>query len=802
MPPVLSSFRFLAATWVAIALISSISWCAAAEQQIGDEIEFREEISAILTRAGCNSGACHGSLHGKGGFHLSLKGEDPDLDFRAIVDEFGGRRIDLVSPEGSLVLAKPTGKISHQGGTRFDVDSIEYQNLKRWIEEGALKEKQSLSQTPASQTSGETPEPRTLKSIQLDIRSDWLPQQEQGVVSQSTDLGRGVLERWIGETSLSVPVQATGYWSDGTTSDVTPWTRLECTSVTGASLTKDSYVKAEHPIDTTITGYLLGQHASLRLNFVAPRSSETNNLSSRPLRWVDVPIQGRLDKLGLPVEQDASPELWLRRLYLTTLGRLPSPEEQSIYWNDPSFDRDELAVDRVLADSQFAALLALRWSDVLRNEPKGMSEQGVALWNDWLRAGFSEDRPIPDMVRDMLVTMGSTFESPAASFHRTHRDPESAAEAVGQVFLGIRMQCAKCHNHPFDVWTQDDYYGLSAFFVPLERKQIDNQPRDTLDSHVITGDEIISWSDKKAEIQHPGRSRKVPARTLVSLSPKSVLDSKSSDEHPLEHLANSITRGNEQFERNIVNRLWAHIFGRGIVDPIDDFRSSNPPSNPELLELLRKEYVANGYSTRWLVREILLSNAFRRGSIESNGLPEDEARAAQFAGFTPKRMIAEVLQDAIVDGTQTLNEFESQTQTKGQKAGDMFAARAVFYASVPLKHPLMRAFGKPERLSDCDCERSGDVSLRQSLILLNDSQITQRLQHPNGLVQQLARQIDGDSSLKQGIDTMYRSMVCRSPTPSEVEYFLDLYSKNQNPSQLLEDIAWSLLNSKEFLFVR
>jgi hypothetical protein len=759
---------------------------------IGEGIEFAEEVSAILTKAGCNSGTCHGSLYGKGGFRLSLKGQDPDLDYRSIVEDLSGRRIDTSDPASSLLLAKPTGTIAHQGGLRIRQDSIEWKNLHRWISEGAKRE-DDTDRTSSS---------RKPLSIELDIVESAQAVEQQSNLAPTS---RAVRERWIFNPSETVPIRCVARWDDGTESDVTPWTKLEVTSLSGVHLSDDARVRVDYAMDTTITAFFLGCHAALRLNFVEPTQpplfSDSFAGGELAANWIDHSIDARVAKLGLTLEPEAAPETWIRRLYLTVLGRLPTIAEQSAYLDDTSEDRDSRAIDRVLSDSQYASLLALKWSDVLRNEPKAMSEKGVSLWFEWLRNHFEEDTPLPAMMKQMLTSMGSTFESPAASFHRTHRDPTAAAEAVGQVFLGIRMQCAKCHNHPFDVWTQDDYYGLSAFFVPIERKQIDNDPRDKLDTHVITGDEIISWSDKKPEIYHPGLAKMISARPLNGNASGSS-NVGISNPHPLETLVDSLVNGNEQFERNIVNRLWAHVFGRGIVDPIDDFRSTNPPSNPELLEVLRERYKEGGYSTRSLLREILSSRAFRRGALAIDESRVQESRAAQFAGFSPRRLLAEVLQDALADATQTLNRFDNQTEAKGVKAEGQFVARAVAYPSVPKKHDILRAFGKPERLTDCDCERSTDSSLRQSLLLLNDSQIRNRLIDSQGLVQRLASDVSNSASMENAMSTLYRTMLCRFPSRDELDYVLDVYRRDSDAKIVLEDLAWALINSKEFLFIR
>lgn len=735
--------------------------------------QFEKQISSMLTKQGCNSGTCHGSLHGKGGFRLSLKGQDPELDYRSIVEDLAGRRIDLVEPNQSLILTKPTGGIPHQGGVRFESDSIAYRDFLNWLRHGA--------QGPGEANDSAIHQIDRIEIRQLRPDGDAIPE----------------AELWLSWPENQIKLRCIAIRKDGTSEDITDWAKLDCSSLEGVSVDAVGSIRVERPLSTTVTAFYLGKHAAIRINVVDSGKQHVRGAASD--HWVDVLIDDRLRKLGLESEPMAAPEVWLKRLYLTVLGRLPTLTEQEIYHADPPSTRDPLAIDRVLSDPQYAALLALRWSDVLRNEPKVMSEKGVGLWYEWLRECFDRDIPLNEIMATMLTSMGSTFDNPAASFHRTHRDPNTAAEAVGQVYLGIRMQCAKCHNHPFDIWTQDDYYGLSAFFVPIERKQIDNQPRDKLDTHVITGDEIISWSDRGTEILHPGRSKNVGARGIAwdrsSERPETARAT-------LEDLANSMTAGNPQFERNMANRIWAHVMGRGIVDPVDDFRSSNPPSNPELLEQLRLQFVSHGYSVRWLMREILSSAAFRRESVYDSEADSDNSRVSQFAGFVPRRMMAEVLQDAVADATQTINTFEPQTEAKDEKLADKIQARAVWYASVPKKHSLLRAFGKPERLTDCDCERSSDVSLRQSLLLLNDEQITSRLRDPQGIIHRLAASVSNAIAFEFAIEELYKHMLCRAPSHEEKEHLRTLYHDPDLVAEYLEDIAWSLINSKEFLFIR
>jgi hypothetical protein len=732
-------------------------------------VAFDREVVSSLTKLGCNSGTCHGSLHGKGGFRLSLRGQDPQLDYDSIANELGGRRLDPLDSTQSLILAKPSGDLPHQGGLKLPKDSAYYTTLRDWIEQGAAP--------PSSNN------PRQLVSLELSPREVWLPfpNKEQQIT-------------------------AIAHWSDNTATDVTAWTRFECSSIHGAKVSEQGLVHASHPIDTTVSGLYLGQHASARMIFL-PESLPTNanapsDSNSPAWNELDGYVNARLYRLGILPEPTAAPEIVLRRLYLTTLGRMPRIDEQELFFSEPPENRLSQCIDRVLSDPGYSELWALKWSDLLRNEPKVMSEDGVSKWHDWLTQSMADDKPVDALVMEMITTLGSTYDNPPASFHRTHRDPTVAAESIGQVFLGIRMQCARCHNHPFDVWTQDDYYGLAAFLNPIERKQVDNMPRDKLDSHVITGDEIISMAEKPAVLFHPGRSKFIVAKGLgqaLQFAPNDK-DCVLGDQ-PLERLAHWIAKDNRQFARNMANRIWAHVMGRGIVDPPDDFRVSNPPSNPELLEYLTDQFIAHGYSTRWLTREILNSHTFTRASLTmAPDAEQHETALANFAGYTTKRMMAESLHDAILDvsGSSTHLKRPSNSKRDDDVEPGTQRYRAIQFPSVPKRNAMLRAFGKPERLIDCECERSSDLSLRQSLLLVNDSSIRAQLRDPNG---NLARW-SASLSIDQVIESIYRTGLCRRPTEQEWVALRSHVQGAANPNEALEDIAWAIINCKEFLFIR
>ncbi|MFM7976806.1 MAG: DUF1553 domain-containing protein [Pirellula sp.] len=731
-------------------------------------VAFDREVISTLTRSGCNLGTCHGNLHGKGGFRLSLRGDDPHFDYYRLAVEFSQRRIDLFDPAKSLLLLKATAQQSHQGGKRFANDSFEYQAIKSWIEQGA----------PESNAS-------TLVAIEV------LPAYQRIAP---------------GNRSARVIVQAR--YADGSIRDVTRWSRLEPSLPSGLEVTQDGIVQTQHAMDVSIGATYLNGRAAARLVFLGqsdPSPSEPKQLGLlNANNRLDGTIAKQCDQLRIELAGRADEGTFLRRLFLVTIGRLPSPEETLEYIQDTSPMRTQQRIDQLLADPGFDYAWAMRWSDLIRNEDKVMSSRGANLLHEWLREQASADRPMNQWIAQLVSSTGSTYENPPASFYRTHRDPEVAAESTAQVFLGVRIGCAKCHNHPFDRWKQDDYYGLAAHFTTLDRKQIDNKPSDALDKHVITGDEIISLSDKKPQINHPGRSKMVgPAGLQFVATPSDPSPPSDPSRSVLQDWAMWLTESNPNFDANLANRIWYQYFGRGIVDPPDDFRESNPPSNPELLSQLANDFRADGYSLKKLSRDILSSSAFARSSqgdrADENILPT----APYFASYPLRRLAAEPLMDAISEVTGV---------TSPMKTGDSentTVYSAMRMPGIPKKPGFLTTFGKPNRLLVCECERSNQISLGQSLAMTNGVEIRDKIasgsNRLSGYLEQLQAYQAGDNSAmspEKIIEELFLRALCRKPSARELQSTLEVLGSAQDPRIALEDILWALLNSKEFMMLR
>jgi hypothetical protein len=571
---------------------------------------------------------------------------------------------------------------------------------------------------------------------------------------------------------------------------------LETSIPGGASIADDGTIQVTKAIDLSIgASYLSGRSAS-RFTFlgktakIEPEQQHGNNP-------IDPLVGTRLSQMRIPAAPEVDDATFLRRAYLVAVSRLPSSQQTKDFLADASIDKRERLIDALLADHGFNLTWSLRWSDLLRNEDKVMSSKGTALFHHWLTEQIATDRPWNEWNAELVRSVGSTYDNPPASFHRTHRDPMTAAESIGQVFLGVRIQCAKCHNHPFDSWRQDDYYGLSAYFSTISRKQIDNNPKDKLDVHEITGDEIISLEDRKAEIYHPGLSQKVTTKPLNKTAQSSFAVTQSeSQQSPLDEIADWLTHDNDMFDRNMANRIWFQYFGVGIVDPPDDMRDSNPPSNPELLDFLAKEFRRSGYSLRHLSRLILTSKAFaRQGSLQREEILDDSTLNGTplFSDYRIRRISAESLIDAISSVTDIPSKFPSANTP------DIVVNQAMAMPGIPKGPGFLKTFGKPNRLLICECERSNQVSLVQSLTLANGPEVQGKITSDQNVI---AKMLSQNVQPETIIEEIFLRALARAPQEHEWIAFRQMIASAEPIRQVLEDILWAVINSKEFVMIR
>ncbi len=711
-------------------------------------VTFERDVMSVLSKAGCNAGTCHGNLNGKGGFFLSLWGHDAEHDYRQLVRAADGRRVNRIDPEQSLALLKATARVAHEGGKRFDEGSPEYEILSRWIAEGLAGPDADAAVVTGLEV---TPEDAVL----------WAPEDE-------------------------VPLSVWATFSDGSRRDVTRLAVYEPSDPL-VRVTDEGVVRfAQAGVVTVLVRYLDGQ-VPVRLAY---RDADDS------FRWrdrtadnlIDGYVFDRLRQLRLRPADRAADHVFLRRLSLDLLGVLPTADEARAFVSDPSPDKRERLVDTMLQRPEFAERWALHWSDLVRNEEKTLDAKGVERLHGWMRDRFADDVPIDQFVRELIASRGSTYENPPANYWRAHREPLVRAETTAQVFLGVRLQCAKCHNHPFDRWSQDEYYQWSSLFAGIDYEIVENERRDRLDKHEFVGEQIVKV-EKEGGVKNARTGEPAPPRFLGSDEPI--------EGDRLEHLASWMTEGeNRMFAKTQANRIWYHLMGRGLVEPIDDLRLTNPASHPELLERLADELVENDFSLKHLVRTIVLSEAYQMDSeLDESQLGDREQYDERlYARAVVKRLSAEQILDAQSHVLGVPADFEGYASgtRAGQIAGVERVRRKLSDGDV-----FLRQFGKPERLLACECERSDEPTLGQALRLIGGESLHRRLLRPDNRIGKLLAE---SSTPEEAIDALFWTALTRSPTEAERESTLALIRETGDERAVLEDLTWALLNAKELIF--
>jgi hypothetical protein len=710
---------------------------------------------AVLSKAGCNQGVCHGNQNGKNGFKLSLRGEDPAWDYSALTRDMLGRRINKDHPAESLILLKPTAAIPHEGGKRFAVDSLEYRILAGWIAAGMPPDSPDA---PALRRIAVTPAEQILFGPHAQVQ---------------------------------LRVQAT--FSDNAVRDIT---RLAVYEPSNPSVEISSQGEVANPlarsasrglVETSILVRYLDQRATVQLAFV-PNSSNFQWREVPESNCIDHHVFGKLRALRMLPSPLCSDTVFLRRAYLDVLGILPTPEEVRAFLDDPHSDKRATLVDQLLKRPEFADFWALKWSDVLHSEEKTLDRKGVQAFHRWIRDCMAEGKPLNEFARELIAAKGSSYRQPATNFYRALRDPQSRAEAFGEVFLGIRLQCAKCHNHPFDQWTQKDYYSLSAFFARIRYKILENNRSDRLDSHEFDGEQVV-WEAQKGEIERPRSHEAMPPRFLGDDTPKLAADADR-----LVALADWVARpDNPFFARTQVNRVWYHLMGRGIVEPNDDFRASNPPSNGPLLKALTQDFVAHRFDLRCLVRTIMNSRTYQLSALPNEWNREDESN---FSHALIRPLQAEQLLDALSRVTGVSVKFTSYPL--GMRAGEIPGVRpAIRRDQRPTSgEAFLKQFGKPDRLLTCECERSDDATLGRAFQLLTGELLNQLVAEKDNRIGRLLAAGKSDHEI---IEDLYLAALSRAPSEAELKTASSLVSKAETRRAGLEDFLAGLLNSKEFL---
>ena len=712
---------------------------------IPGEISFRNDVMAVLSKAGCNAGACHGNKNGKGGMKFSLRGQDPDADFLVLTRDIFGRRSNLFDADQSLVLLKPTTQLAHEGGLRFKKGSEEYEILRRWLAAGMPADKNS---TP------------TLQKIEV-----------------------APVEKVLIEPAAEAQITARAVFSDGSKRDITSLAVYESAN-SAVTISHDGLVHSDFPSETTVLVRYLQLQEPVRLAFVAARPNFTWK-NPPAANFIDREILAKLKTLRMNPSDLAGDAIFLRRASLDLLGVLPTADEARNFVADKHRDKRARLIDELLQRPEFPDFWALKWSDLLRNEEKVLDRKGVQAFHHWIRQSIADNKPLDQFVRELVSARGSTYLNPAANYYRAARDPIMRAESTAQLFLGTQLKCAQCHNHPFDHWTQDDYYGWADVFARVNYKVLENRRKDSNDSHEFVGEQVV-YESRDGDVKDP-RGKKVEPRFLGD--PSRHL---SPAQDRLDELGEWITR-NPLFARSQANRIWFHLMGRGIVDPIDDFRPTNPPSHPGLLDALTREFVDHKYDLRHLIRVIMNSRAYQMSDQPNDTNADDEIN---YSHNIPRRLTAEQMLDAQHEVTGVPAHFTGYPD--GMRAGEIPGVAAVGQreGKSSTADQFLVSFGKPPRLLTTECERSSETTLSQAFQLISGPEINKLLTAPDN---RLSRLISSEKSNDQIVTELYWTALTRAPSSSELNDAARHLTAAKERRQALEDITWALLNAKEFV---
>ena len=691
-------------------------------------ISFKLDVMPIFLRNGCNQGGCHGAARGKDGFRLSLFGFDPDGDHYRLTRELNGRRINLAIPEESLLVEKSIGKVPHTGGQKFAVGEQYYNDLVRWVDAGG-------PQDPAG--------------IPTPVSVDLFPK------SALLD-GKGSTQQLI--------VRAK--YSDGSERDVTSLALFLSSNDSSGKVSPNGLVTAGDRGEA----FVMARFSTFTVGvpfIVLPKDLKFSFPPTPEKNYIDTLVNAKLKNLRIAPSATCSDEVFLRRIFIDLTGMLPSVEEYKTFMANKSADKREQLVKELMERKEFSELWVLKWAELLQiRSSNQVSYKATLLYYNWLQDRIARNVPLNQWVQELLGANGGTFNNPVTNYYQNETDILKVTENVAQVFMGMRIQCAQCHNHPFDRWTMDDYYGFAAFFTQIGRKRTDD-PR-----------ELVVFNSGSGEINHPVGGRRMAPKYLGGEVPDVV----GKDRRGLmaEWLASP---KNPYFATNLSNMVWTHFFGLGIINEVDDVRVSNPPSNSELLQELGKKFTEYNYDFKRLVKDIVLSNSYQL-STQTNSSNESDTK--NFSHSSIRRIKAETFLDCISQVTETKNKFP----------GLPLGARAVQIADGQVSNYFLTTFGRATRESVCSCEVKLDPTLSQSLHLLNGDATTQRITQGN-LIGKLLKE---KKTPEEILDEIYIRCLSRMPSADEKTKVLALVNAEKDKKQVLEDAFWAVLNTREYMF--
>ncbi|MDF1738598.1 MAG: DUF1549 and DUF1553 domain-containing protein [Verrucomicrobiales bacterium] len=712
----------------------------------GETPGFRRDIMPILFRAGCNTGTCHGAAKGKDGFMLSLFGYDPKGDYYRIVNEMPGRRLNPAAPDQSLLLKKATGEVPHTGGELFTRDSEFYDEIRDWIAAGAPDDESDI------------PEP-----VGLELSPE-----------------RFVFEDKTTEGQLKV----TALYDDGSKRDVTSLARFHSNNASVIEIDEDGRIAPSGNGDSHV--FARFNRFTIGAEVIVLPPAEDFTWSNPPAdNYIDEIVFDRLEKLRINPSELCDDETFLRRITLDLAARPPTPDEYHAFIADPSPKKREAKIEELLGHDSFADLWTAIWSEQLRivggnYAPVGTYIKAADTYQEWIRKQFRDGRPLNEFVADMVVASGSNIQNGPVNLytmlsHEPKLNPKGFAADFSQVFLGIQIQCAECHNHPFDRWTMDDYYGFVSFFTGVTRKP-----------GVESREKRIYYDTKAAPAKHLLDERPVPAKTLGAVEPVSTKGD------PRRELAKWLTSGeNEHFSRNLANRIWAQLLGKGVVTPVDDMRVSNPPVNGPLLDALSEHLVASGFDLRSLVREICNSRVYQLSS-QPNATNKMDTR--QFSRAYMRRLRPEIIMDSVVAITGQQRNFSGFPS--GIKAIEHYPRTGGATSGPHFGDTFFETFGRSSRATVSSTELKLEPTLSQALHMSVGDTVQPRLS-ANGRLKKL---VEKSASPAEALEELFILTLSRKPTPFENEGLVELIGEESKNIDVYEDIFWSLLNSTEFSF--
>lgn len=696
-------------------------------------VSFVRDVMPILSHAGCNNGTCHGGAKGKNGFKLSLRGYDPEFDYELLIEDISGRRFNRAFPEQSLMLLKPTSEVPHKGGQVIVPDSRDYQRIHQWISEGVVSD-----------------------------------------VGQTQRVER--LEVFPNAAELSMPgsmqqLIVIAHYPDGTTRDVTREAKFTSSVNEVAKVTDDGVVTAERRGETAILTRYEGAYSTNGIIVMGDRSGY-EWVETPEYNYIDTYVHNKLKRLKILPSDLCTDEEFVRRIYFDMTGLPPTPEQVRGFLMDKTESKvkREKLIDVLVNSTEYVDHWTHKWGDLLQSNRKFLGERGMWLFQEWIHEAIAQNRPYNKFVHDLITATGSAYANPAANYFRVSREYTAAVENTTQLFLGVRFSCNKCHDHPFEVWTQNQYYEFGAFFSNVKLK-----------NGRLPGEEVVYASFNPTPVKHPRTLAVVEASVPFGETKKSAVNQRDS-------LAEWLTSAdNPMFAKAGVNRIWSYFMGRGIIEPVDDIRTSNPPSNPELLDALTKDFVESGFDMKHVMKTIARSRTYQQ-SIKTNKWNKEDT--INFSHATARRLTAEQLLDAIGIATGSQPKFEGVPNN----------LRAVQLPDSKVKDDgFLKLFGRPERESSCECERTSDVSLAHAMNLINGPTVANAIIDPTGRIAKLLKEDKDDRSI---IEELYLATLARLPQDNEYATAVEHFANAESKEEGVQDLMWALINSPAFLFNR